>query len=86
MLTKTNPPEAHPAVELPDKHGPLPPSPKKSKKRGLVWAFFLLVVVGIAGYAVWRAGQPNLMPRPQNGGGGGRAAAEAEVRASGRCR
>ena len=61
-------------------HGPdvLPPPPAgnkpgtKPKKRGFIWILLLLVVVGVAGYAVWRAGQPGLVVQPQNGGGRGR--------------
>lgn len=48
----------------------LPPG-KKPGKRGLIWVVLLLAVVGVAGYAVWRAGQPGLIPPSPNGGGGG---------------
>ena len=50
-------------------HGdPPPPAGKKSGKRGFVWVVLLLAVFGIAGYAVWRASQPNLVPVAQNTG------------------
>jgi multidrug efflux system membrane fusion protein len=48
----------------------MPPSSGKSKKRGLIWVVFLLIVAGVAGYAVWRAGRPNTAARGQGGGGG----------------
>ena len=43
----------------------------KPKKRGLLWVLILLIIAGIAGYAVWRAGQPGLVATPQGGGGRG---------------
>ena len=70
MTTNAEIPESPPGVHLPGQHGPTPPSPSKSKKRGLIWGVFLLIVAGIAGYAVWRAGQPSTAPRGQGGGGG----------------
>src|SRR5208283_3220821 len=78
MTTSTKTPESLPEVHPPGQHGPTPPSSGKSKKRGLIWVVFLLIVAGVAGYAVWRAGQPNTSPRGQGGGGGfggGRGAA-----------
>ena len=51
---------------------PAPPIGNKPKKRGFIWILLLLVVAGVAGYAVWRAGQPGLVVQPQNGGGRGR--------------
>ena len=51
---------------------PPPPGAKKPKKRGFIWILLLLLVAGVAGYAVWRAGQPGLVVQPQNGGGRGR--------------
>ena len=70
MTTTAKTAESVPAVNL---HGKpeFPPNPGKSKKRGLVWAVFLLVVAGVAGYAVFRAGQP-IPQKGQGGGGGGR--------------
>ncbi len=50
------------------------------KSRGLIWLVFMLAIVGVSGYAVWRAGQPNTVQAGQNadtgrgagrGGGGG---------------
>ena len=58
MTTTTKPPESLPEVHLPGQHGPTPPGSGKPKKRGLIWVVFLLIVAGVAGYAVWRAGQP----------------------------
>jgi multidrug efflux system membrane fusion protein len=63
-------------LTLPGQHGPTPPSSGKSKKRGLIWLIFLLIIAGVAGYAVWRAGHPTAQPNAQRrgpgGGGGGR--------------
>jgi membrane fusion protein, multidrug efflux system len=72
MATTTTSPTT---PELPELPGPqheheLPPRRGKPKKRGLVWVLFLLVVVGIAGYAVWRAGHPVPQQRNQGGFGG----------------
>ncbi|HEY2149780.1 MAG TPA: MdtA/MuxA family multidrug efflux RND transporter periplasmic adaptor subunit [Vicinamibacterales bacterium] len=41
------------------------------RSRGLIWFVLLLMIVGVAGYAVWRAGQPASAQRAQAGGGGG---------------
>jgi multidrug efflux system membrane fusion protein len=71
MTTKTKPPEALPEVYLPGPHEPTRPSSTKPKKRGLIWVVFLLIVAGVAGYAVWSAGHPTGPPRPSNNGGGG---------------
>jgi multidrug efflux system membrane fusion protein len=49
----------------------MPPSTGKPKKRGLIWVLFLLIIGGVAGYAVWRAGQPGAIPQKGQGGGGG---------------
>jgi multidrug efflux system membrane fusion protein len=69
MMTTSTTPQRGPEVPLPDR----PETslhPRKSKKRGLIWVVFLLMIAGVAGYAVWRAGQP-APQRKQNGGGGG---------------
>jgi multidrug efflux system membrane fusion protein len=71
MTTNTQNHESLPEVPLPGQYGPTPPRSAKSKKRGLIWVVFLLIVAGVAGYAVWRAGQPSTAPRGQGGGGGG---------------
>ncbi|HLJ48543.1 MAG TPA: MdtA/MuxA family multidrug efflux RND transporter periplasmic adaptor subunit [Bryobacteraceae bacterium] len=82
-LTTTGP---EPTTE---RHGPHAPSPQppvkpsgKPKKRGIIWFFFLLIVAGVTGYAVWRASKPGLIPANPNqfkgggpGGGRGRGAA-----------
>ena len=51
---------------------PTPPGSSKSKSRGLLWVFFLVLIAGITGYAVWHAGDPSTAPKTQGGGGGGR--------------
>src|SRR5579863_6970462 len=75
MPTNTNQPEYRTMPELdhqdaPAQHLAAPPASRKPKKRGLIWVVFLLIVAGVAGYAVWRASQPAPV-RPQGGGGGG---------------
>jgi len=81
MTTNTKTPESLPEVHPTGEHEPTPSRPGKAKKRGLIWVVFLLIVAGIAGYAVWRAGQPSTVPpggqgggRGGPGGGGGRGA------------
>ncbi|HVW85006.1 MAG TPA: MdtA/MuxA family multidrug efflux RND transporter periplasmic adaptor subunit [Bryobacteraceae bacterium] len=54
---------------LPHRH-PEPPVAPKPRKRGFLWVVLLLAVVAVAGYAVWRAGQPGLVAQPQGGGRG----------------
>src|ERR1700761_8857697 len=49
-----------------------PPTGNKPRKRGIIWILLLLVVVGVTGYAVWRAGQPGLVAQPPTGGRNGR--------------
>jgi len=71
MTTNTKTPESPPDVHIPGQHVPTPSSSGKPKKRGLIWVVFLLIIVGIAGYAVWFAGQPSSAPKGQGGGGGG---------------
>src|SRR5580693_6801927 len=71
MTTNTKTPESPPEVQLPGQQLPTPSRSGKPKKRGLIWVFFLLVIGGVAGYAVWRAGQPSSTPKGQGGGGGG---------------
>src|SRR5580700_7248720 len=71
MTTHTKTPESLPEVHPPGQLLLPPPSPGKPKKRGLIWVVFLLIIGGVAGYAVWRAGQPSTTPKGQGGGGGG---------------
>ena len=71
MSTEIKPPESAPEVHVPSHHGPALPGPGKGKKRGLIWVVFLLLIAGVAGYAVWRAGDPGTAPKTQGGGGGG---------------
>src|ERR1700723_1294234 len=71
MTTNTKIPESPPDVHLPGQHVPAPSSPGKPKKRGLLWVVFLLIIVAVAGHAVWRAGQPGAIPQKGQGGGGG---------------
>ena len=49
---------------------PAAPAPA-SRARGLIWFVLLLVIAGVAGYAVWRAGRPASAQRVQGPGGGG---------------
>jgi membrane fusion protein, multidrug efflux system len=71
MITDPKTSESLPGVHLPDQHGlVVPPDPRKPKKRGLIWLVLLLTIGGIAGYAVWRAGQPGAIPQKGQGGGG----------------
>jgi len=71
MTTNTKTSESLPEAHLPGEHGPTPPGSGKPKKRGLIWVVFLLIIAGIAGYAVWRAGQPGAIPPAGQGGGRG---------------
>jgi multidrug efflux system membrane fusion protein len=73
MTTNTRIPESQPEVQAPGQHDLTPPSHRKSKKRGLIWVFFLLIIAGVAGYAVWQAGHPAASPAAKGGskGGGG---------------
>lgn len=74
MTTNTTPTDLKP---LPDVHRidppghPPEPKPSGGKKRAFIWVFFLVVIAAVAGYAVWRAGQPGLIPAQGGGRGGG---------------
>src|SRR5579862_5801783 len=75
MTTKTTPtdlkdfPEVH-HIGIPEPPEPKPPV-EKAKKRGIIWALFLVLIVGVTAYAVWRAGQPNAFTQSgQNQGQG----------------
>ncbi len=75
MPANTNPPEftTVPDVDrqdLPSQQRSIPPSPRKPKKRGLIWVVFLLTIAGVAGYAVWRAAHPAPVVTGAGGGGG----------------
>ena len=81
MPTNTNQPEfkTMPEVDhqdVPAQHLAASPSSRKPKKRGLIWVVFLLMVAGVAGYAVWRASHPAAVVRGAGGGGGGRGGAQ----------
>jgi membrane fusion protein, multidrug efflux system len=71
MTTPTKPPESLPDMDPRGLHEATPPGPGKPKKRGLIWVVFLLIIAGVAGYAVWQAGQPAAGPQKTQGGGGG---------------
>ncbi len=71
MTTKMTPPESMPDVEIPGQPDDLKSSrPKKSKKRGLIWLLFLVIVAGVAAYTVWRVSQPAVAQRGQGKGKG----------------
>jgi multidrug efflux system membrane fusion protein len=71
MTTNTSTSETSAPAPLPHRPGNPPlGDPPKAKKRGFVWVILLLMVAGVAGYAVWRAGQPGLIPVSSAGGGG----------------
>jgi multidrug efflux system membrane fusion protein len=73
MTTPSENHETGPAVQLPGLNGP-ESGPGKSRKSGLLWAVFLLIIASVAVYAVWRAGhpQPAAQQKGAGGGGGGR--------------
>lgn len=74
MTTNTPPtdlkefPEVH-RVELPE-HPPAKPPAHKPKKRGIIWAVFLVAIAAVTGYAVWRAGQKGTFVQQNNQGFG----------------
>jgi multidrug efflux system membrane fusion protein len=76
MTTNTTPTDLKDFAEV--RHGgihePPPPRPpaEKPKRRGIIWVLFLLMIVGVTTYAVWRAGQPATFIQSQNKGRGGR--------------
>jgi multidrug efflux system membrane fusion protein len=78
MTTNTTPtdlkdfPEVHHHIGAP---GPPEHKPQRSKgkRRGIIWVLFFLIIAGVTGYAVWRAGKPGAIPQQAQGfGGGGR--------------
>ncbi len=73
MTTTTNTPESLPAAPAPGQNEPTPHRSAKSRKRGLIWALFLLIIASVAGYAVWKASQPAASKKgPAGAGAGGR--------------
>jgi multidrug efflux system membrane fusion protein len=58
-------------LDLSGPEGMIPPGPGKPRRRALLWLALLMIIVAVAGYAVWRAHQPVTQPRPQGGGGRG---------------
>jgi membrane fusion protein, multidrug efflux system len=88
MTTGTTSPEIEPGRELdrPERQRPAAPAAANSKKRGLLWLGFLLIIACVAAYAVWRAGKPTAVPTAGNanarrgaGPGGGRGGALGPV-------
>jgi multidrug efflux system membrane fusion protein len=71
MKIETSPPESPPEGNLREQQIPSRPGLGKPKKRGLIWVVILLLLAGIAGYAVWRAGHPIASTDKGQGGGGG---------------
>ena len=82
MTTSAIPPELKTTQEadrrdLLDRQGPTPLNSGKSKKRGVIWLAFLVIIAGLMVYAVWRAGHPTAAPtsagpgRGRSGGPGG---------------
>src|ERR1700733_14700688 len=83
MTTKTSPTDIKTLPEMPHTGAPGPHGPSiaggnKPKKRGFIWAVFLLIVAAVGGYAVFNAGKPQPAGGPNAGkkggpgGGGGR--------------
>ena len=76
MTTNTTPTDLkdYPEVRhvgVPEHPGPPPHGPGKPKKRGILWVLLLAIIAGVAGYAVWKAGQPGAIPQQGQGFGGG---------------
>lgn len=79
-ITTTTHPQPLPGPHAPDPHGPMPPKTGKPRKRGLIWVVFLLAIAGVAGYAVYHAGDPITTKKGGGGkGGGGRGAPSGPV-------
>lgn len=74
MPINTNEPDYKtvPEVDRPSAPAQAPLNARKPKKRGLIWVLFLLIVAGVAGYAVWRASHPAPVTGGAGGGGGRR--------------
>jgi membrane fusion protein, multidrug efflux system len=77
MTTNTTPTDLKDLPEFrhadaPDPMAPKPPA-ERPKKRGIIWAVFLVLIAGVTAYAVWRAGQPNaFVQQGQQGQGKGK--------------
>jgi multidrug efflux system membrane fusion protein len=56
-------------IDLPDPHGSTA-RPRSSRTRGLVWLIFMLAIIAVSGFAVWRAGRPSAVLAGQPGAGG----------------
>jgi membrane fusion protein, multidrug efflux system len=77
MTTNTTPTDLKDYPEVrhigaPEHPGPPSHGPGKPKKRGIIWILLLAIIAGVAGYAVWKAGQPGAIPQQGQGFGGGR--------------
>jgi multidrug efflux system membrane fusion protein len=76
MTTNTTPTDLKDFPEVQHAGVPGPPEHKpqrtKGKRRGIIWILFFLIIAGVTGYAVWRAGQPGAIPQQAQGFGGGR--------------
>src|ERR1700693_452072 len=70
MMIETQPPASPPEGHLRGQQAPPQPAYGKAKKRGLIWVVILLIVAGVAGSAVWRAGHPIAASEKGDGGGG----------------
>jgi multidrug efflux system membrane fusion protein len=73
MMTNTTTTATEPHAGERGREVPYPPGkpPTKPRKRGFIWFFFLVIVIGVTAYAVWRASQPGLIPQNNQGKGGG---------------
>jgi multidrug efflux system membrane fusion protein len=71
MMIETQPPASPPEGNLRGPEAPLQPTYGRAKKRGLIWVVILLILAGVAAYAVWRAGHPIASTEKGQGGGGG---------------
>jgi membrane fusion protein, multidrug efflux system len=75
MTTNTTPTDLKDFPEVHHMGTPGPPEHKpqrtKGKRRGIIWILFFLIIAGVTGYAVWRAGQPGAIPQQAQGFGGG---------------
>src|SRR5580693_1053022 len=60
-------------MTTPSLNDPQTDSHAKPGKRGLIWLVLFLVVAGVAGYAVYRAGIPGQIVQTSTAGGAGRA-------------